>query len=55
MQRINQYPALLDDNEGSSYNLGSQECHNLKYVPLNWKRTMEEKVKDGRNQMHTKL
>ena len=55
MQQIDEYPALLNVDEDIGYSLGSQNDHDLCYVPFNWKIKMESSVKQYRAEMDTKL
>ena len=37
MQKIDQFPSLLNKQKDFGYSLGSQFDHDLSYVPMNWK------------------
>ena len=43
---IDEYPFLLNVGEDNRYSLVSQIDHDLSYVPLNWKREMERRIKN---------
>ena len=55
MQQIDQFPSLLNKSKDFGYSLGSLFDHDLKYVPMNWKRKMEITIKKYRSEMGTKL
>ena len=55
IQQIDQFPSLLNKSKDYGYSLGSHFDHDLKYVPMNWKRKMEMTIKKYRSEIGTKL
>ena len=55
IQQIDQYPALLDENNHIGYSLGSKKYHNYNKIPLNWIRNIEKEVGKVQEEMDTKL